>query len=203
MRSWTSDAPHCRSHRCRKHPGVGTFRRGRPSRRSRLRSSKPLWSGHGIGALCRGARASSDARPCSCTSRSSQCRGERRRTGYGCRSRRSRAWRLCVDIEELVLVSGDGGFVPLLRAAESAGKTATVISAIARMSAGLAVAATERLTPMQLTPRLSRPSCTGSRREHDHHRFRHFKSANRRVVVLDPWSSEATIRLSGFRRPRR
>lgn len=58
---------------------------------------------------------------------------------------------LLEDVDELVLVSGDADFVPLLGAAERAGKRTIIVSPIRQTSAALATVANERLTPDQLT----------------------------------------------------
>lgn len=109
-----------------------------------------------------------------------------------------RGMELFPGIDNLVLVSGDAGFVTLLSAAQRAGKRTTVISPIHRTSAGLATVADELLAPDQLIPALGGLIAPGEGADTMALIVRHFQLATRRIVVIDPYSSEQTIRMMAF-----
>ena len=103
-------------------------------------------------------------------------------------------------VDQLVVVSGDPDFVPLLQAVMRTGKKATIVSPIDRMSGALALPGVERLTPQDLSPAVIVDGLVipGDGADKLEEIARLFKRARRRVVVLDPWTSEVTIRLMAF-----
>jgi hypothetical protein len=101
-------------------------------------------------------------------------------------------------VKQLVLVSGDGDFVPLLQSAQAAGVRAVVVSPATSTHSALALTADQLLEPMELMPGVLGLITTEDGIAITRAISHRFRGARRRVVVIDSWVSEATIRLMAW-----
>jgi uncharacterized LabA/DUF88 family protein len=101
-------------------------------------------------------------------------------------------------VEQVVLVSGDSGFVPLLRAARTAGIRTVVVSAPPATGAALAVAADELVDPGDLVVRIAGLIAPGGGAVTTARIITLIQAAGRRVVVIDPYISDETVRLMAW-----
>jgi len=104
--------------------------------------------------------------------------------------------------EQLVLVSGDADFVTLLNAARRAGVWTVVVSPFPSTEAALAVAADELIEPGNLAGQITGLIAPGDGEVATGRIIAQIHSAGQRVVVIDPWISDETIRLLAWSGPR-
>jgi uncharacterized LabA/DUF88 family protein len=105
------------------------------------------------------------------------------------------------DVKQVVLVSGDGGFVPLLRAVQRADVRIIVVSPAPITAAALAVVADELVDPGDLVVRITGLIAPGGGAVTTERIIRLVQGAMRRVVVIDPYISEETVRLVAWSSP--
>lgn len=109
-----------------------------------------------------------------------------------------RATEVLANVNQLVLVSGDADFVPLLQAARAVRVHTVVVSPATHTSAALALAANQLLDPGELTPQLTGLILAGGGADATAAIIGLFKRARSRVVVIDPWVSKETVRLMAW-----
>lgn len=97
--------------------------------------------------------------------------------------------------ERLILVSADGFFRPLLQAAEATGRPTVVVSPLALPQAALSVVASRVLSASEIVLPEVGLVAPGKGDEALFAVRTRFEVANSRIVVLDPYTNETTIRL--------
>jgi len=112
-----------------------------------------------------------------------------------------RAMQELPHVEQLVLVSGDADFVPLLRAVRAAGVRTMVVSAAPFTAAALAVVADELVDPDDLVARIAGLIAPGGGDVTLAAIIERIQRADQRVVVIDPYISEKTVRLLAWSSP--
>jgi hypothetical protein len=109
--------------------------------------------------------------------------------------------RLMPQLDHLVLVSGDSDLLALVQAAREQGKQVSVVAPAVATSAALAVTATSRLEPSQLTPSVAGLVAPGQGDDSTNAIVRLFQQAEKRIVVIDSYSSKETVRMMAFGNP--